>query len=566
MKLKLHIILGMLLISVLTRAQITFVDGSNLLTNQDLRGGVAMAITDINNDSLDDIVRLDGTSNLEIEYQQEDGSFDRVIAGNADLVWGIVMADVDRNGIKDIIAGGAYDGLKLFTANQDGSTFTRSLLPGPSIFLQNANFTDIDNDGNIDFFGCHDDGISSPYHNDGNGNFTYSLDLINTPSTVSSDNSGNYGSIWTDYDLDGDVDLFISKCRQGVNDPNDGRRLNLLFRNDGDGNFTEVAPESGLQPKTQTWASGFEDLDNDGDYDVVMVNHYVNHQIFENNGDGTFTDITATTGIENILNDVGFGIQVMMEDFDNDTFVDFFITTISGNHHLFKNNGDMTFTDSTAPFPTTSTIQSAAAGDLNNDGFIDIIAGFADGFNSPSNRVDKLFLNEGNDHNWSKIALTGVESNINGLGAKIEITGDWGTQVREIRAGESYGTQNSLIAHFGLGTATSVENIRIIWPSGVIDVIENPEINETLAFSEGDNTLSLSDASSTKFKMYPNPAAQTINITGITQSQDVRIYSLLGKELHRQTIQQSNTLDISFLKPGIYFVQIGATTEKLIKK
>ncbi len=104
----------------------------------------------------------------------------------------------------------------------------------------------------------------------------------------------------------------------------DGRRLNLLFQNDGNNNFTDVAEAAGLRPMTQTWSTNFGDIDNDGDLDAVMVNHFVNHQIFENNGDGTFTDITADTNIETELSEVGVGIQVMMEDFDNDGFIDIF--------------------------------------------------------------------------------------------------------------------------------------------------------------------------------------------------------------------------------------------------
>lgn len=566
MKLKLHLIIALVLSASFLNAQISFSDDSGILNNSGLRGGVAMAITDVNNDLLDDIIRLDDTSDLEIEFQQEDGSFELLALGNANLSWALVVADVDGNGMKDILTGGAYNGLSLFTANETATNFTQSSLSGPSIFLQNANFVDIDNDGAIDFFGCHDEGLSTPYSNDGLGSFTHNADLINTASTVSSDNSGNYGSIWTDYDLDGDIDLFISKCRQGVDDPDDGRRLNLLFRNDGGGNFTEVAPQSGLQPKTQTWASGFEDLDNDGDYDVVMVNHYDNHQLFQNNGDGTFTDITASTGIETILNDVGFGIQVILEDFDNDTYVDILMTTINGNHHLFLNNGDMTFTDLENPFPTANTIQSAAAGDLDNDGFIDIIAGFAEGFNNPSSNTDKLFINEGNDHNWTKIALTSSESAAHGLGARVEITGVWGTQTREIRAGESYGIQNSLIAHFGLGTATSIDAITITWPSGVVDVIENPAINTTLSFTEGFNPLSLEDVASSSFKLYPNPTEYDVRIIGINQPQQVRLYSVLGEELYNQTVVENGTIDTSFLKPGIYFMQIGDQVQKLMKK
>lgn len=235
--------------------------------------------------------------------------------------------------------------------------------------------------------------------------------LINAVSTIPSDNSGNYGSIWVDYDNDGDQDLYISKCRLGVSNPNDGRRVNLLFQNDGSGNFTEVGVAAGLVPYAQSWSANFEDIDNDGDLDCVLINHDVSSIIYVNNGNGTFTDITATSGIATELNDLGSGgIQVIMEDFDNDTFIDLFITSRYASHALFKNNGDLTFSKMPSPFGLGSdNIQSAAVGDLNNDGFIDVVAGFAIGYNSPTNDPDILFYNNGNSNNWSEIRYKEVQ-------------------------------------------------------------------------------------------------------------------------------------------------------------
>lgn len=554
-------------------AQVSFTDATNSLNSTTLTGGVAMAITDMNDDGLDDVIRLDNGSSLEIEFQQTDGTFQRLIVGNVDNPWGLAIADVDENGYNDIVLGGSYDGLKVVTANGDGTSYTVTNLGGPNIFLQNANFADIDNDGSVDFFGCHDDGISSPYRNDGSGGLSYDLALINAESTVPSDNSGNYGSIWTDYDNDGDLDLYIAKCRQGVNDPADGRRLNLMFQNDGNNNFTEVAEAIGLRPMRQSWASNFEDIDNDGDFDVVIVNHEENHQIFENNGDGTFTNITASSGIENELLNVGFGIQVVMEDFDNDGFIDILMTALRGNgdHRLFLNNGDKTFSTLSNPFNTGGiTIQSAACGDLNNDGFIDFIAGFAQGFNGPSPDPDMVFMNDTNANNWSKVILEGDESNVNGIGARVEFYGAWGMQTREVRSGESYGTQNSLTSHVGIGTATAIDRIVIEWPSGTVDEILNPNINETIRVTEGE-TLSVGDINlENSFRLYPNPSSDLITITPQFSSEfvELNIYDLAGKTILTQQVQGtgSQQLAISQLTPGIYFVQVGTITQKLIKQ
>jgi len=572
MKHKLLLFTGAILISVFAKAQITFTDASNLLENSDLFGGVALAIVDMNDDKLDDIIRLNNGVSLEIEYQQTDGTFSRSIIGNVGNPWGLVVADVDENGFNDIIVGGSYDGIRLAKANDDGSSFSVEMLGGPNIFVQNTNFADINNDGAIDYFACHDDGISSPYANNGDGTFTYDLDMINAVSAGDSDNSGNYGSIWTDYDNDGDLDLFISKCRlQAQGNPNDPRRLNLLYQNDGSNNFTEVADVAGLRPLTQTWATNFEDIDNDGDFDAVMVNHFTRSKIYENNGDATFTDITLDSGITGALDALGLGIQVMMEDYDNDTFIDIIMTTRDGSHQLLLNDGDNTFTAVPNPFPSSNQIQSAAIGDLNNDGFIDLIAGYASGFNNPSGIVDKVFMNQGNSNNWSKIDLEGVESNSNGIGARIEIQGPWGSQVREVRAGESYGTQNSLLAHFGLGTATTIDVITVSWPSGIVDTVNNVDGNQILTIREGEGLLSIDDVTTISeiSTLFPNPTSTTINFTMNTTDTQTTMYvrDILGRQVVTQqslsTREQS--IDVSQLSTGVYFVSVGSTVQKFIK-
>ena len=111
-----------------------------------------------------------------------------------------------------------------------------------------------------------------------------------------SDNSGNYGIVWVDYDFDGDVDMYMSKCRLGVTNANDPRRMNLLYENNGDGTFTEVAEDRGLRPFAQSWAADFGDIDNDGDFDAIVINHDIPSVIYENDGMNNFTDITASTG------------------------------------------------------------------------------------------------------------------------------------------------------------------------------------------------------------------------------------------------------------------------------
>ncbi|MCA9652826.1 MAG: VCBS repeat-containing protein [Myxococcales bacterium] len=464
------------------------------LNNSGLSSGVAMGVADMNGDGLDDIVRLDDADSLEIEYQQPDGSFVRYVFGGlpGSSQWGMALGDIDGNGYLDVFAGGAYNGLKILQANDTGDDFSMTVINNPSVFTQCANFADIDNNGTLDLFVCHDDGLSAPFNGDGAGGFTYDLGLINPVTTIPSDNSGNYGTVWSDYDSDGDLDLYIAKCRLGINDPMDGRRVNLLFQNDGAGNYTDVAEAAGLRPLAQSWALDFGDIDNDGDMDAFLVNHDMTSQLYENQGpgpsDGTFVDITGASGMTADLIAIDRGIQAHFEDFDNDTFLDLLVTGREGEHRLFMNDGDNTFTADLDAFPTSGLgIQSAVVGDLDTDGFPDVMAGFATGYNNPSNgNPDRLFINPGNANHYLNIRLTGVMSNLSGVGARIELHGPWGVMVREIRAGEGYGITNSFTPHFGLGSNTAIDSVVVRWPSGQVDTSNNPNVlDETVHITEG---------------------------------------------------------------------------------
>ncbi|MCA9780577.1 MAG: VCBS repeat-containing protein, partial [Candidatus Eremiobacteraeota bacterium] len=114
----------------------------------------------------------------------------------------------------------------------------------------------------------------------------------------------------------------------GVDDPADPRRLNLLFQNDGNNNYVEVAAQANLQPFGQSWAADFADIDNDGDLDCFVINHDINNSLYRNNGNGTFTDITLASNLLSAFNGVGAGIQVKFADFDNDGFVDLLFTSL----------------------------------------------------------------------------------------------------------------------------------------------------------------------------------------------------------------------------------------------
>lgn len=464
-------------------AQVTFSRHTDLLTPREHYSSAAIAVADMNGDGRDDIVRMDQGFRLAVEFQTAaNRAFRRLFVGELQQgsQWGICVADIDNNGFPDVLAGGEYDGVKVILANADGSGYSIRTITDPPLFAQTLNLADIDNDGWLDGFVCDDDGPGQFYLNDGAGYLDYTQQPIDLSTEPPSDNSGNYGSVWSDVNGDGRLDLYIAKCRQNVNDPADGRRINQLFLGQGNGVYLQdLTNTAGLRIGAQSWTADFGDIDNDGDFDCFLTNHDVSSQLLENDGAGHFTDITAAAGLDNAI--TGLPIQGVFRDFDNDGFVD--ILVAGSVHHLLHNNGDRTFTE--WPILDTDPMESFAIGDLNSDGFLDIYAGYADLFSDPSAIPDALWLNNGNANHFFGLNLRGVQSNRSGVGAKAFLYNALGTQVREVRAGESYGIMNSMQLHFGLGQSVQIDSVVVYWPSGAVDRLYHPGSDQYLTLEEG---------------------------------------------------------------------------------
>ncbi|MCB9183132.1 MAG: VCBS repeat-containing protein [Flavobacteriales bacterium] len=459
-------------------AQLSFTNASNQMTTT--YSGGCMGVVDMNGDGLDDIVKLDNARLLVVEYQNTDGSFTPVNYGNMSNSgqWGFAVADIDNNGHKDVVSGGSYDGVHYRNISSVGNSTIVDLNNG-SLFTQCVNIADIDNDGHNDYWSCHDDGAPRQWLNDGNGNLAYA-NIIDYTTNPTSDMSGNYGSVWTDFDNDGDLDLYIAHCRQGVNDPADPRRWNRLFVNDGSNNYTDQAAAYGIQIRNQSWTADFGDIDNDGDFDMVVTNHDATIQLFENDGAGHFTEITSGSGLEY----TGFMLQSKFADFDNDGFVDILIA--GGVEYYFHNDGDHTFTRVNGMFPANKAMHSFATGDLNNDGFVDVFANYGSNYITADNaNPDRLWMNDANDNHWFGVRLKGTVSNLDAVGARITITGPWGTQIREVRAGESYGMVTTFAGLFGLGQHTTIPTLTVNWPSGLEDTYTDLSADQYVTLIEG---------------------------------------------------------------------------------
>ncbi len=466
-------------------SQVSFSNANSKLVTPGVHSGCPVTITDWNADGLDDIIRLDQGSICYVEVQQTNQQYLTVYLGDfGGGAWAMTVADVDKNGYKDVIADGGL-GIGLIKSDVNGAIGSITWLPTSGFFLQNATFGDFNNDGWIDLFCCDDNAPSHIYLNDGAGNFSIS-NIINfdvTPGQTigtSNDDSGNYGSVWTDFDNDGDMDLYIAKCRQSVSSPTDPRRINVMFVNDGNNVYTESAATYNLNVGWQTWTASFGDLNNDGDLDLVLTNHDHESQIWENDGTGHYTEITASTGFD--ITDIT-PIESVIADFDNDGFNDILIA--GSDSRFYINNGNMTFTKIETLF-NNNDMESFAVGDLNHDGFIDVYASYATIYTNPSNIDDVIWLNDKNANHFLTLSLKGTVSNIDAIGARATVYSALGAQLAEVRSGESYGTSNSQQLHFGLGSLTSVDSVVLRWPSGLTQTIINPAVDQFITVVEGD--------------------------------------------------------------------------------
>ncbi len=457
----------------------TFVQGT--LPGQYYSGGVT-GVWDMNSDGLSDIVVMDQSTTLRILFQQPNGSFTQVNTATSPLgqaQWGMTVGDYDNDGFGDVMCGGNYDGVHFYNIDGDGNA-VMTTNGNANIFMQACLFGDIDNDGWLDAFACHDDGASFMFRNDGAGMMVpdqtlinYNLYQGNYPGTNDPLMSGNYGNEFSDFDRDGDMDLLVAKCRQASNDPLDPRRTNLLFVNDGNNVYTDDAAARGLVNLQQSWTATFGDIDNDGDFDCFMTTHSGGIRMYENNGLGYFTDISQSAG----LTTQGFFMQGQLADFDNDGFLD--VLHAGGSFGYYHNNGNNTFTQMNNLIANPQTMHGYGLGDLNNDGFTDIYANYgnANGYVTPSNQNDILWLSQPNGNHWVGFDLEGTISNRNAVGALVEIHGPWGTQIREVRSGVSYGITNSNILVFGIGSNAAVDYAVIHWPAGGTQVVTNPTVD-----------------------------------------------------------------------------------------
>jgi len=439
---------------------------------------------------------------------------------------GLGLLDLDNDGDLDIIIAGGVNGeIGVYENDGTGKFTDRSATSGiaPMPRASGISAADYDNDGDLDI---HIPGWFVPsrlYRNDGHFRF---IDVaheagvdVNAPSMAAS---------WGDYDMDGNIDLYA--CIRTFTD--NVEIENKLYHNNGDGTFTDVAVQLGVEaPGDPSCLPTFFDYDRDGDDDLYIgtdkgsaSGRFLHNRLYRNESDGTFTDVTfaaraeawifcmgiavgdinfdgffdlyltnvprgnklfvynGVSAYDNMTRQAGVGSHItgwgtVFADFDNDTNLDIYVCDMQGPNRLYRGSSLWPLIDE-APLANVDLEQDSfcvAVGDIDGDHDLDMLVGNTD------QRVN-LYINNSpalENNNWIRFNAVGNNANRFAVGTVVELTSAGKTQLREVRSGVNYKAQEEYTMHFGLADAQSIEQIRVIFTGRDIRTLTNAPLNHT---------------------------------------------------------------------------------------
>jgi len=431
---------------------------------------------------------------------------------------GVAVGDYDNDGFPDLLVTN-YGGVVLYHNNRDGTftDVTREAHLTTTGWTTGAGFFDYDNDGCLDLFisryldwnfdvgamfcgsqkpgghaYCHPDEFKPVTNYLFRGNCRGVFTDVSEVSRIAASKGKGLGVAFGDFDNDGRLDIFVA---------NDSYPQ-LLFRNNGDGTFTETGTAAGVGYNEDGhvfsgMGTAFADLDDDGFPDILATAlPYQYYALFHNQRDGTFGYASVSTGLAQFTRQYGgWGIHIF--DFDNDGSKGVFLA----NSHVMDNiefsqphlrylqppmllkYRDGKFTDVSAGsgdvFRRPWAARGAAFGDLDNDGAVDIVVS---DYHAPAH----LLRHQGISRNhWITLDLRGTRSNRDAIGARIRLTSGSGkVQYGMVSTAGSYLSANDRRVFFGIGTETFIGEISVTWPSGIAQVIGQPQPDQILKITE----------------------------------------------------------------------------------
>lgn len=455
-------------------------------------------------------------------HQNDDGTFTDVsekagVTGMPQSYYGMgaAVGDYDNDGFEDLYVTN-YEGNILYRNNGNGTFTDVTTRAGVAAggWSASAGFFDYDNDGALDLFVtryvdwtfqnngycgarkpgyrayCHPDnyeGVTNIlYHNNGDGTFA---DVSSTAGIADAVGKG-LGVSFADYNDDGFMDVYVA---------NDSVQ-SFLFENNGDGTFAEVGLLAGVgfNEEGRTFAGmgvDFADYDNDGHPDIFVTDlSNERYRLFRHNGDGSFRDVTHTSGVGSATQRFS-GWSTRFFDYDNDGWKDIFVaqshvmdTIEKTSPHLSylqpplllrNESGRFVRVEPGKVFQRDWAGRGAAFGDLDNDGDIDIVVG---------NVGQKAFVlgNEGgNRQHWLRIRTVGTRSNRDGIGCRVTVVSSSGlTQHFTVSTAVGYLSASDKQLLVGLGNDDTAQRVEIRWPSGTVQTFDNVEAGRTLVATE----------------------------------------------------------------------------------
>lgn len=397
----------------------------------------------------------------------------------------VLWVDYDNDGDKDLLLTGIYTTIKVYknlgNFNFQEVATSIGIIP-ETVQIYGISAGDLNNDGCLDLYVCkyHNHQLvtgyeysNRVYQNNCDGTFTD----VTVPAGFGTTIQASFASIWVDYNQDGFQDIYVINDRLNY--------ANYLFRNDGDGTFTNVTASSGAGIFIEAMSATCDDYDNDNDLDIYVSNSPVGNVLLNyNSTTGFFINLSQSAGVS------AFELcwAAMWLDYDNNTWQDLFVSTLGSigtteyQNLFFVSDGDGTFhlgITETGIVGDIDGTYTCAMGDYNQDGYYD----YATNNTAPSNA--SLWLNDGGTNNWLSVSVEGTLSNKDGIGTWLQCFAGGNQYTRYTFCGENYLGQNSEREIFGLGNFDEVDSLQISWLSGLVETYYLPEINQHHHFIEG---------------------------------------------------------------------------------